>query len=42
MHNPFAGLKKREWALWLISLAVVLTTNLLSGDVHPPQRQAHW
>ena len=35
MHNPFAGLKKREWALWLISLAVVLTTNLLSGDVHP-------
>lgn len=35
MHNPFAGMKKREWALWMISLAVVIATNLLSGDVHP-------
>ena len=35
MHNPFAGLKKREWALWLMSMAVVLITNLLSGNVHP-------
>jgi len=35
MHNPFAGMRKREWALWMISLAVVIATNLLSGDVHP-------
>lgn len=29
-HNPFKGLKKREWALLITSLIVVITANLLA------------
>lgn len=35
LHNPFRGLSRRDWALWLTSLTVVIITNLLSGQVHP-------
>ncbi|MBQ8642354.1 MAG: nicotinamide mononucleotide transporter [Clostridia bacterium] len=31
LKNPFAAMKKREWLLWGVSLAVVLASNLLSG-----------
>jgi nicotinamide mononucleotide transporter PnuC len=35
LHNPFRGLKKREWAIWLLSLATVIASNLLAGTVVP-------
>ena len=35
LNNPFRGLRKREWALWLISLTVVVTSNLMAGTVDP-------
>lgn len=35
LHNPFAGLKKREWCLWIISLAVVAVSNILAGKTDP-------
>ncbi|MBQ8786337.1 MAG: nicotinamide mononucleotide transporter [Oscillospiraceae bacterium] len=35
LHNPFAGLKKREWCLWIISLLVVAVSNILAGKTDP-------
>ena len=35
LHNPFAGLKKREWCLWIISLIVVAVSNILAGKADP-------
>ena len=32
LKNPFRGLAKREWLIWLASLAVVLASNFLSGN----------
>ncbi len=33
MKNPFKNLKKHEWVLWIVSLIVVLVSNLLSGEL---------
>ncbi len=33
LKNPFAGLTKKEWLLWLVSLMVVIISNLLTGQV---------
>ena len=33
MNNPIKNLTKKEWGLWLGSLAVVIASNLLSGEV---------
>lgn len=33
MYNPLKELTRREWVLWLGSLAAVLAANLLAGDV---------
>ncbi len=35
LRNPFAGLTKKEWLLWLMSLTVVVISNLLTGQVDP-------
>ncbi len=35
LRNPFAGLTKKEWLLWLVSLTVVVISNLLTGQVDP-------
>lgn len=35
MRNPFASLKKREWCLWIISLAVVAVSNIMAGKADP-------
>ncbi|MBQ5319609.1 MAG: nicotinamide mononucleotide transporter [Oscillospiraceae bacterium] len=35
LHNPFKGLKKREWCLWIISLIVVAVSNILAGKTDP-------
>ena len=35
LHNPFKGLKKREWCLWIISLSVVAVSNILAGKADP-------
>lgn len=35
ISNPFACLEKRDWALWLGSLAVVLLSNCFSGTADP-------
>ena len=35
LHNPFTGLKKREWCLWIISLIVVALSNILAGKADP-------
>lgn len=33
MSNPFKSFKKKEWALWIVSLVLVIMSNLLSGNV---------
>ena len=33
MSNPFKSFKKKEWVLWIVSLVLVIMSNLLSGDV---------
>ena len=33
MSNPIKNLTKKEWALWLGPLLVVIASNLLSGKV---------
>lgn len=33
MNHPFKYLSKKEWFLWLGSLAVVVVSNLLSNDI---------
>lgn len=35
MHNPFSGMSRRDWTLWLASLAVVTLTSMMAGQVHP-------
>ncbi len=35
LHNPFAGLKKREWCLWIFSLIAVAVSNILAGKADP-------
>ncbi len=35
LHNPFKGLKKREWCLWILSLIVVALSNILAGKADP-------
>ena len=35
LHNPFRGLKKREWTIWLISLVTVIVSNLITGKIDP-------
>ena len=32
LYNPLLTLKKREWALWLISLFSVVLSNILTGE----------
>ena len=36
LYNPFKSLKKREWALWILSLLVVTVSIILSPDLHLP------
>ena len=33
MSNPFKSFKKKEWVLWIVSLVLVIMSNLLSGNV---------
>ncbi|MBR6525324.1 MAG: nicotinamide mononucleotide transporter [Clostridia bacterium] len=33
LKNPFKTLRKREWALWCISLFLVLASNILCGQI---------
>ena len=33
MNNPIKELTKREWLIWLCSLAIVLVSNLLTADL---------
>ena len=33
MHNPISSLSKREWILWMGSLAVVAASNVAAGDL---------
>ena len=35
MNNPIKSLTLREWSLWLISLLIVLLSNIFSGDIDP-------
>ncbi len=35
MKNPFSGLKKREWCLWIASVLVVAASNFLTGETNP-------
>ena len=35
MNNPIKSLSRREWALWLASLAVVLIANLMTPELDP-------
>lgn len=33
MSNPFKSFKKKEWVLWIVSLVLVIMSNLMSGNV---------
>ena len=33
LNNPFENLTKREWVLWLVSLFVVIVSNILTKDI---------
>ena len=33
LNNPFGGMRKREWGLWAVSLAVVIASNLACGTI---------
>lgn len=35
MGNPFKNFHKKDWALWLLSLVLVVASNVLSGSVDP-------
>lgn len=35
MHNPFSGMSRRDWALWLFSFTAVLVSNVLTGKIVP-------
>lgn len=35
LYNPFKHLRRREWALWLLSLLTVLLSNILCGKMDP-------
>lgn len=35
MNNPIKNLTKKEWALWIGSLLIVLASNVLAGDMDP-------
>lgn len=35
MNNPIKSLTRREWCLWLASLAVVLIANLMTPELDP-------
>lgn len=35
LKNPFKSLEPKEWLLWLVSLAVVIPSNFVSGNVDP-------
>lgn len=35
MNNPIKSLTRREWCLWLASLAVVLIANLITPELDP-------
>lgn len=32
LNNPFKCLTKKEWIIWIVSLMVVIASNILSGD----------
>ena len=33
MNNPFKRMTKREWALWFVSIAIVVMSNIMAGRV---------
>lgn len=33
MNNPILGLSKKEWAIWIVSLLIVIVSNVISGDL---------
>ena len=42
MHNPLKSLTRREWMIWLISLAIVTISNLAPGNVDLLTLTATW
>ena len=34
MNNPFKSLAKKDWAIWITSLFVVVASNVVSGDLN--------
>lgn len=33
MNAPFKRMAKREWTLWVVSIAIVVTANIMTGRV---------
>lgn len=33
MNNPFKRMTKREWTLWVVSIAIVVMSNIMTGRV---------
>ena len=42
MHNPLKNLTRREWMLWLSSLAIVTISNIAPGNVDLLTLTATW
>ena len=33
MQNPFRNFKKHDWVIWILSVIVVATSNILIGEI---------
>ena len=33
MQNPFQNFKKHDWVIWILSVIIVTTSNILTGEI---------
>ena len=33
MQNPFQNFKKHDWVIWILSVIIVATSNILTGEI---------
>ena len=33
MQNPFENFKKHDWVIWILSVIIVATSNILTGEI---------
>ena len=33
MQNPFQNFNKHDWVIWILSVIIVATSNILTGEI---------